>query len=276
MDGVFRRGAASHHGSLARQAGNRGASAKARNAAPASRSRAWDGMNRLTIFLAVIGIGLGLLLFNHDTGRTFGMDNDDFGRFIYLLPIALMLSAAVWARRTSLSEMVRNLMAWLVIILALATAYLYRHDLEGVGQRLVSGLMPGHAVVVTTSEGGQEIILHKLLNGHFEADVSVNGQMIEMLVDTGASLVTLSHEDAERAGIIPENLTYSMTVMTANGRARAAPVRLADVSIGPIARTNVAASVAEKGRLDQSLLGMSFLETLGSMQMQTDELRLRD
>ncbi|WP_132956267.1 TIGR02281 family clan AA aspartic protease [Rhizobium sp. BK251] len=233
-------------------------------------------MNRLTIFLAVIGIGLGLLLFNHDTGRTFGMDNDDFGRFIYLLPIALMLSAAVWARRTSLSEMVRNLMAWLVIILALATAYLYRHDLEGVGQRLVSGLMPGHAVVVTTSEGGQEIILHKLLNGHFEADVSVNGQMIEMLVDTGASLVTLSHEDAERAGIIPENLTYSMTVMTANGRARAAPVRLADVSIGPIARTNVAASVAEKGRLDQSLLGMSFLETLGSMQMQTDELRLRD
>jgi len=67
-----------------------------------------------------------------------------------------------------------------------------------------------------------------------------------------------------------------MTVMTANGRTRAAPVTLDRVAIGPIVRTGVAASVAEDGKLDQSLLGMSFLETLGSMQMQTDELRLRD
>jgi aspartyl protease family protein len=140
----------------------------------------------------------------------------------------------------------------------------------------LAGLVPGRAVVVTTSEGGSEIILHKLLNGHFEADVSVNGQTIQMLVDTGASMVALSHADAERIGIIPENLDYSMTVMTANGRTRAAPVTLDRVAIGPIVRTGVAASVAEDGKLDQSLLGMSFLETLGSMQMQTDELRLRD
>jgi aspartyl protease family protein len=89
-------------------------------------------------------------------------------------------------------------------------------------------------------------------------------------------MVALSQEDAARVGIIPKNLTYSMTVMTANGRARAAPIELGNVSIGPISRRNVAATVAEAGKLDQSLLGMSFLETLGSMQMQTDELRLRD
>jgi aspartyl protease family protein len=51
---------------------------------------------------------------------------------------------------------------------------------------------------------------------------------------------------------------------------------LGSVAIGPIIRHNVEAMVAENGKLDQSLLGMSFLETLGSMQMQTDELRLRD
>jgi aspartyl protease family protein len=129
---------------------------------------------------------------------------------------------------------------------------------------------------VTTSEGGEEVILHKLLNGHFEADVQINGQTISMLVDTGASMVALSREDAERVGIIPENLTYSMSVMTANGRAQAAPVTLSEVAIGPIVRNNVNASVAEDGKLDQSLLGMSFLSTLGSLQMQTDELRMRD
>jgi aspartyl protease family protein len=204
------------------------------------------------------------------------MRTDDFGRIVYLLPIALMLAAGIWGRRISVGETLRHLMIWLVLILGLATAYLYRQEAFGVGNRLLAGLVPGRAVVVTTSEGGVEVILHKLLNGHFEADVQINGQTVSMLVDTGASMVALSREDAERVGIIPENLTYSMSVMTANGRARAAPVTLSEVAIGPIVRNNVNASVAEDGKLDQSLLGMSFLSTLGSLQMQTDELRMRD
>ncbi|TLX14606.1 TIGR02281 family clan AA aspartic protease [Rhizobium sp. MHM7A] len=233
-------------------------------------------MIRFTLFLVVIGIGLAVLILNDDRGRILGMQSDEFGRFIYLLPIALMLSAGVWASRRSVGETMRQMMIWLVIILALVTVYLYRQEALGVGNRVLAGLLPGRAVVVTTSEGGEEIILHKLLNGHFEAEVDVNGQTVEMLVDTGASMVALSHEDAERIGIDLTRLTYSMTVMTANGRTRAAPITLDQVSIGPIVRNNVAATVAEDGRLDQSLLGMSFLETLGSLQMQTDELRMRD
>ncbi|KPH06112.1 TIGR02281 family clan AA aspartic protease [Rhizobium acidisoli] len=233
-------------------------------------------MIRLTVFLVVIGIGLAVLIVNNDSSRILGLQSDDFVRVVYLLPIALMLSAGIWARRSSIGETMRQMMIWLVIILALVTVYLYRQEALGVGNRLLAGLVPGRAVVVTTSEGGQEIILHKLLNGHFEADVAVNGKTIEMLVDTGASMVALSHEDAERIGIDLSRLSYSMTVMTANGRGRAAPVTLDQVAIGSIVRNNVAASVAEDGRLDQSLLGMSFLETLGSLQMQTDELRMRD
>ncbi|MNL80216.1 hypothetical protein D3C87_2070100 [compost metagenome] len=64
--------------------------------------------------------------------------------------------------------------------------------------------------------------------------------------------------------------------MTANGRAQAAPVMLQEISIGPITRRNIGATVAAKGKLDQSLLGMSFLSTLEMLQMRTDELRLRD
>ncbi|MBB4569743.1 TIGR02281 family clan AA aspartic protease [Rhizobium leucaenae] len=233
-------------------------------------------MSRLNVALAIIGIGLALLVFNNSSGTTFGIDNDDFAGIVYLVPLALVMGAGIWASRHTASQSLRNLLIWLVIIMALATAYIYRRDAQQVGDRLMAGLVPGHAVVVTTSEGGQEVILHKLLNGHFEAQVMINGQPIDMLVDTGASTIALSQKDAERVGIIPENLTYSMTVITANGRARAAPVELGSVAIGPILRRDVQATVAEDGKLDQSLLGMSFLETLGSMQMQTDELRLRD
>jgi aspartyl protease family protein len=232
--------------------------------------------NRLTIALAILGLGLAVLLFSRDNDTVFGLSSDNFGRMVYLLPIALVLSAGIWAGRHRASEAVRDLLIWIVIILVLATAYLYRREAGEIGSRLLAGLVPGHAVVVTTSAGGNEIILHKLLDGQFEADVSINGRTINMIVDTGASMVALSQRDAERVGLIPENLTYSMAVMTANGRARAAPVELGEVAIGPIVRRNVAATVAERGKLAQSLLGMSFLETLGSMQMQTDELRLRD
>ena len=233
-------------------------------------------MTRLTVVFVILGIGLALLVFNHDSGETFGLNNDDFAHLVYLLPIAALLSAGVIAGRRNIGETVRHMLVWLLIILALATAYLYRQDFSQVANRLMAGLMPGHAVVMTTSEGAQEVILHKRRGGHFQASVEVDGKVVDMLIDTGASSVALAYEDAERLGLEPEKLNYTLTVMTANGRARAAPVRLKQMAIGPIVRQNITATVAEKGRLEESLLGMSFLATLGSLQMQTDELRMRD
>lgn len=61
--------------------------------------------------------------------------------------------------------------------------------------------MPGRAVVVTTSGGEQEIVLHKSMSGHFEANVGVDGKTIHMLVDTGASSVVLANADAAEIGI---------------------------------------------------------------------------
>lgn len=233
-------------------------------------------MTRLTVVLLLLGVGLALLVFNHDSGQTFGLNNDDFAHLIYLLPITALLSAGVIAGRRNIGETLRHLIVWLLIILALATAYLYRQDFAEVANRLMAGLMPGHAVVMTTSEGAQEVILHKRQGGHFQATVEIDGKSIDMLIDTGASSVALSYEDADRLGLEPEKLGYTVTVMTANGRARAAPIRLQNIAIGPIVRQNISATVAERGRLEQSLLGMSFLATLGSLQMQTDELRMRD
>lgn len=234
-------------------------------------------MNRLTFVLLVLGAGLALLLFNHDSGRTFGLNNDDFAQVIYLVPIAGLLSVGILAgNRGNFGTVLRQLAIWLVIILGLVSAYLYRDDFQQFGNRILAGLMPGRAAVVTLSDGSQEVILNQSMSGHFETDAIVNGASVHMLVDTGASSVVLSNADAQAIGINPENLNYTVTVMTANGRTSAAPVRLSEIAIGPIVRRNISALVAQDGQLDQSLLGMTFLSTLGSMQMKTDELRLRD
>ena len=107
-------------------------------------------MNRLTFVLLLLAVGLGLLLVNHDSGRTFGIDNEKFGQIVYLLPIAGLLSVGILAgSRGSFASVVRQLAIWLVIILGLVSVYLYRYDLQSFADRLLGGLMPGRAVVVT-------------------------------------------------------------------------------------------------------------------------------
>ena len=233
-------------------------------------------MKLFYLLLGILAAGLILLILNHDGGRWLGIENNDFERLVSLSAIAVMLAAGVLHNRFSFGQTLRQIMIWLVIILALAAGYIYRNDLSNIGDRLAGGLIPGRMSVFTDSEGQQEVVLHKVLNGHFESPVTINGETVHMLVDTGASTVAISWDDAEKLGLKPETLDFTQTVMTANGNARAAPVTLSEVAIGPIVRQDIRASVAEKGKLDQSLLGMSFLSTLDFLQMQTDELRLRD
>ncbi|SIQ14587.1 aspartyl protease family protein [Rhizobium sp. RU20A] len=233
-------------------------------------------MKRLVVALSILGGGLVLLVLNHESGSTFGLANENFESVVSLTAIAVMIGSGIVASRRQFGESVRQMAVWLLILLALVSAYLYRQDLQNYGERLAAGLLPGRASVITDSEGGQEVVLHKMLNGHFEADVEVNGASLDMLVDTGASSVVLTFDDARRAGIDTSALSFTLPVMTANGQAMAAPVDLADIAIGPIARKGIRAVVTREGQLDQSLLGMSFLSTLDFLQMQTDELRLRD
>lgn len=234
-------------------------------------------MNRLTFVFLVMGIGLVLLIMNHESGQIFGINNEQFGEAIYLLPIAALLSVGILAgSRGRISTVIRQLAIWLVIILGLVSAYLYRYDFQRFGETLLAGLIPGRAVVVTTQDGTQEVILNKSMSGHFQTDALVNGTDVHMLVDTGASSVVLSHTDAKTVGIDVDGLAYTVSVMTANGRTSVAPVRLTEIAIGPIVRRNVSALVAQDGQLEQSLLGMTFLSTLGSLQMQTDKLTLRN
>lgn len=232
---------------------------------------------RLYLLLGILAAGLVLLLLNHDGGRTLGLDNDRFADLVRLAAIgALIGSGMLVASRRRLGDTLRQAAIWLLIVLALAAGYLYRDDFKNFTERMTAGLVPGRATVTSDADGSRILVVHKGLGGHFETDVAVDGTALRMLVDTGASSVVLSQEDAVRIGIDPAALTYSITVSTANGIARAAPVRLGEVAIGPIVRRDVRAMVAEEGRLDQSLLGMSFLETLGAIEIRRDELRLKD
>jgi aspartyl protease family protein len=121
---------------------------------------------------------------------------------------------------------------------------------------------------------GQGGAVMKAGDGHFWADGEVNGARVRFLVDTGATAVALTPTDAQRLGIDLARLHYGSSVVTAGGKARAAPVKLAVVSVAGARLENVDALVIDKG-LDASLLGMSYLGRLSSFEATRQALFLR-
>ena len=111
-------------------------------------------------------------------------------------------------------------------------------------------------------------------DGHFWAQAYVNGRPLRVLVDTGASEVALTRADARRLGVDVSGLDYDRPVVTADGRMRAARVRLARVSVGGAEVRDVDALVVRQG-LNASLLGMSYLGRLSGFSADREALTLR-
>ena len=125
------------------------------------------------------------------------------------------------------------------------------------------------------AELGEPVTVVADRRGHFVVEPVVDGQRIRMLVDTGATAVALSHEDAMKAGIRVASSDFTIPVHTANGVTQAAPVRIGEIQIGDILIREVDAVVARPGVMKTSLLGMTFLKRLGGFEIAQGRLIMR-
>jgi aspartyl protease family protein len=140
------------------------------------------------------------------------------------------------------------------------------------GKRQTIGIGERMAVVSTASNTGpRQVVLYPDARGHFVTIGSVNGVPIKFLVDSGATLVSLTAADAKRAGVDYLQGRPGRS-MTANGAIDAYAVKLASVKVGGIELKNVEGSVSE-APMEGALLGMSFLSRL-SMQRDGQHLIL--
>jgi aspartyl protease family protein len=220
----------------------------------------------------LVAVGLALLI-SADAGSLLGMTQEQTAQLIPLLMILVIFAAGAFARRRKFSEMFGNVVLWAGLFGLALVGYTYRDDLGGIAARVFGELMPGVAVV----DGERGTATFRVgRDGHFQINAKVNGADVVTIFDTGASAVVLTAADARRAGIDFDNLSFDVPVSTANGTGRAANVRLDSIEIGGIKRENIRAFVAERGALDTSLLGMSFLETLTRYSVSSNSLELVD
>ena len=174
------------------------------------------------------------------------MDNDSTARLIYLG--ILLASLAGWIMveyRKRMGQALRTGLAWGMIFLGLMAGY-------GLWGDIRRDIMPVQAVT-----SGQ-VTIPMGQDGHYHPRLTIGGQELSFMADTGASSVVLSPGDARRLGIDPGKLVYMGQAVTANGVVRTATVTLKDVRLGPFHDDLVVAQVNE-AEMEGSLLGMDYL-----------------
>ena len=157
--------------------------------------------------------------------------------------------------------------AILIVVLALAVGI------------FMPGKPAGPAAAASAQQGlfeappYKETQLERKPNGHFYATAYVNGAPIEFMVDTGASMVALTQEDARAAGIEFSPDEFVPIAQTANGVAKGKLLTLSKVSIEGKEVTEVEAAIMENG--GQSLLGQAYLSRISGVQMNGEYMILR-
>jgi aspartyl protease family protein len=176
--------------------------------------------------------------------------------------------------------------AWVMVASSAAFSLLYFSEIKDVARGVLglpdpaairaAAVKRGNRPAEASNPRGRVVEIKAGAHGHYYASAEINGRPINVLVDSGASIVALTYDDASRAGVYVRDSDYTQRVSTANGVARVAPVVLARISIGDITVRDVPAAVTEPGSLGTTLLGMSFLSRLQRVDMRSGTLVLQE
>ena len=232
-----------------------------------------------TFWFLVFALGIGALvvyLLSRNPGAI-ASTGDGFS-LLYLVLISLVVGSSILGYRglrasggiRELGSFAKSAIAWIAIVAVLVLGYSYRSELGRLKDRLLGELSPASPIAT----GPRTIVVRAGPGGHFSIDSQVNGKPVRFLVDTGATDIVLSPDDARRVGFDLRRLRYTRPYRTANGTVSGAPVALRELRVGTLRFTGVPASV-NGAPMRGSLLGISFLKMFRSYEVKDNTLTLR-
>jgi aspartyl protease family protein len=184
--------------------------------------------------------------------------------------LVLLSTSLLFVRQFNLKRTARNVLIWVAAGGVLVIGFSFQNELQELGLRLRSNLVPGYPV----QTADHELTLSEGEGGHFQVYGSVNGTRIAFMIDTGATDIVLDPSDAKRLGMDLDRLTFDRAFGSANGIGYGAKTMVASLAVGPIQFSNVEVSV-NKTQIGTSLLGMAFLKRLKSYSVSGGKLILR-
>lgn len=145
--------------------------------------------------------------------------------------------------------------SWLLIFAAVYLAFVYRDELRGIADRVVSDVRPETARVV-----GDAVEISQSADGHFWLRATVDGVPTRFLIDSGATVTALS-EATVRDARLPRAAGLGGIVTTANGTIRVDRVTIGRLEAGSIVRHDLTAMTSPAFG-EMNVLGMNFLSSL--------------
>ena len=227
-----------------------------------------------TIIIILSTILVGFIVYTLVSSWSVATVDFSFGEYIpQLILLGGVLTLALGGllgKKLRFSEIIKSIGIWGGLFIILIFGYAIRHDIANMANRTLGALVPGLTVI----NADRSISIVKSQDGHFYLSANVNSKDIRFLVDTGASTVALTAEDAREIGFSPESLDYSLPILTANGMTFAAQIYIDSFQIGNFALNDLEATVSRPGALHESLLGMNALQSLNSWRVEGDRLVL--
>src|SRR3954467_207441 len=161
----------------------------------------------------------------------------------------------------------RNLMIFCAVLVAVGSYMAQMADKWSPAPAAAKAAPPkAQAATVQTDTaaqaGSRSLSMPRDARGHFQTSGRIDGQRVEFMIDTGASVVALNEKSAARFGLRLQPGDYKASVNTANGVIKAAPTRIAMIEIGELTVRDVDAMVLPDEALSENLLGLSFLSKL--------------
>lgn len=191
------------------------------------------------------------------------MSDQGASTLYYVLALVLVASSLI-GMRLPLGKAIKMLLAWVAIFGVAFALFAFRSEFSSIGQRLRA------EATGTPIEQGGVIRIPISEDGHFWATAKLNGHEVRFMVDSGASITTVSRTIAESAGMPTDG--YKGIVSTANGNA---PVTRswAHLQLETIDRPELTIHINEQD--DVNLLGMNFLSSLNGWRVEGNYLVLQ-
>ncbi|MDR1828156.1 MAG: TIGR02281 family clan AA aspartic protease [Methylobacteriaceae bacterium] len=219
-----------------------------------------------TILAAVV-----FLILTPENQTVFGLNKNQFAATVFSMSLLLWVALRVLPDyRFRPGTAARHLMIWVGLFFALIIGYTYYEDMGFAGRRVMGELQPGRA----TEGSNGELVFVQSQNGHFIINALVDGKPVAFMLDTGASDTVLTYETAKILGIDIPPERFTTRVSTANGETTTAFTRVGRLAVGSIIFDNFRVAVSQPGQLEDNLLGMSFLNRIGSWSVQGRRLTL--
>ncbi len=193
------------------------------------------------------------------------MSSDTAPNAIFLLVMLVFVASSLIGMQLPIAKAAKMVLAWVAIFAVGFALFAFRDDFSAIGQRLKA------EATGTPMVNGGEIRIPVSGDGHFWVDAELNGHEARFLVDSGASITTVSSETAQGARLKP-GMRVAM-VETANGVVRMRRARAERFQLGPIERTQFAVNINERD--SANVLGMNFLSSLGGWGVEGNYLVLR-